>query len=213
MNGGMNVRIERLNENKIKVSVGSDDVKMWNVDLKNFTENTPEAQDMFWIALKQAEQDVNFTVGKSQLLVETMPSGDDGFDLIISRLSSEEELAEALIKAGKQARRAEVKTRRKQRLTSLLRVFRFCEFEDVCKGIAEIYEAYIGESKLFKYQGEYYLELLPLDNFGLFEIDNIVSEFAEKHKKPMYMQGVLEEHGKVMIQNDAVSVIAMNFIV
>ena len=101
------MRIERLDENKIKITVGGDDIKMWNVDLKNFTDNTAEAQDMFWFALKQAEHDVNLTVGQAQLLVETMPYGDEGFVMLVSRLENEADLAAALIKAGKQARQTE----------------------------------------------------------------------------------------------------------
>ncbi len=204
--------IERLDENRIKVTLCGDDIKMWNVDLKNFSENTAEAQDMFWYALKKAEQDVNFTVNQdSQLVVETMPEGDDGFVMYISRIEDETELANALIKAGKHARQAEIKTRRKGRMYPLLRIFKFRDFEDVCRGVGEIHELYIGKSRLTKYMGEFYLELLPLDGFGVFEMENILTEFGEKTKHPLVLQGVLNEHGKTMIAADAVSIIAKNF--
>ncbi len=205
------MRIERLDENKIKITVCGADIKMWNVDLKNFTENTAEAQDMFWFALKQAEQDVNFTVGQAQLLVETMPD-DEGFVMFISRIESEAALSDALIRAGKQAKQTEFKARRRSRLSTLLRIFKFRDFEDVCTGVAEIRELYMGKSRLFKYNGEFYLELIPLDSFGFFEMENILSEFAEKSKHPLTLQGVLNEYGKVMISTDAVAVIANNFI-
>ncbi len=206
------MRIERLDENKIKVTVCGADIKMWNVDLKNFTENTLEAQDMFWFALKQAEQDVNFTVGQAQLLVETMPDGDDGFVMFISRVEDESALAEALIKAGKHAKQTELKARRRSRLSTLLRIFKFSDFEDVCRGVSEIRELYMGRSRLTKYQNEFYLELIPLDSFGFFEMENILSEFAEKIKNPLSQQGVLNEYGRVLIAADAVSVISNNFI-
>lgn len=206
------MRIERMSENKIKVIVSGDDIRMWNVDLKNFTDNTPEAQDMFSFALKQAEQDVDFRVGQSQLMVETMPSGDDGFVLMISRLESEKELAEALIRAGKHVRQAEFKVRRKHRLAPLLRIYRFDDFEVLCQGISEIHEIFMGSSRLTKYQGSFYLELLPIDTFGFFEIENILSEFSEKIKKPVVLQGVLNEHGQPMIECEAVQTLARNFV-
>ncbi|MBQ2931897.1 MAG: adaptor protein MecA [Clostridia bacterium] len=205
------MRIERLDKNKIKIVIGNDDIRMWNVDLKNFTDNTPEAQDMFWFALKRAEQDVNFTVGKAQLLVETIQLGEEGFAMLVSRLENEEELAEALLKMGKQVRHAEVKTRRKRGVCVPLRIFKFGDFEDVCRGVWEIREAYLGTSKLWKYNGEFYLELMPVDSFGIFETENILSEFSEKDKRPIFMQGVLNEHGKLLIESDAVAVIAQNF--
>ncbi|MBR5614949.1 MAG: adaptor protein MecA [Clostridia bacterium] len=206
------MRIERIGENKIKVMVNGDDIRMWNVDLKNFTDNTPEAQDMFWFALKQAEQDVNFTVGQSQLLVETMPAGDEGYVLVISRLESETDVAEALVRAGKQVKQTEFKVRRRHRMAPLLRIYRFEDFEELCQGIAQIHELYMGASRLFKYQGGFFLELVPIDAVGFFEIDNIVSEFSEKVRKPVIMQGVLNEHGQLMMAAEAVENIARNFV-
>lgn len=206
------MRIERIDENKIKITVSGDDIRMWNVDLKNFTDNTPEAQDMFSFALKQAEQDVNFTVGKSQLLVETMPCGDEGYILVISRLESEREVAEALVRAGKQAKQAEFRVKRKSRMSPLIRFYRFADFEVLCQGISEIHELYMGSSRVFKYQGEFYLELVPIDSFGFFEIENILSEFSRKEKNAATMQGVLNEHGQLLIEADAVRNIAANFL-
>ena len=205
------MKIERMTENKIKITIGNEDIKMWNVDLKNFTDNTPEAQDMFWFALKRAEQDVNFTVGKAQLLVETLEAGEDGFVMFISRLENETELARALIKAGRQVRRNEIKPNPRRRREPPIRIFKFREFEDICRGVSCISEAFLGASRLWKYSGEFYLELLPVDTFGIFEIENILSEFSEKSKEPFAMQGMLSEYGKVMIENDAVAIICRNF--
>ena len=205
--------IERLDENKIKVTLCGDDIKMWNVDLKNFSENTTEAQDMFWYALKKAEQDINFKVNQdSQLIVETTIEGENGFVMYISRIDNETELADALVKAGKRAKQSEFKSRHKGRMYPLLRIFKFSDFEDLCCGIKEIHELYIGKSRLLKYMGNFYLELLPQDNFGNFEMDNILSEFGEKAKRPLMLQGVLNEHGKLMIAADAVNIIATNFV-
>ena len=205
--------IERLDENKIKVTLCGDDIKMWNVDLKNFSENTAEAQDMFWYALKKAEQDVNFKVNQnSQLIVETTIEGDDGFVMYISRIDNETELADALVKAGKRAKQSEFKSRHKGRMYPLLRIFKFSDFEDLCCGIKEIHELYIGKSRLLKYMGNFYLELLPQDNFGNFEMDNILSEFGEKAKRPLMLQGVLNEHGKLMIAADSENIIATIFV-
>jgi len=207
------LRIERVNENKIKIEIDAGDIRAWNVDIKNFTDNTPEAQDMFWYALKQAERDVDFRVGKSQLMVETVPSADNGFTMLVSKIKDESEIAEALIKSGKRIKQTEFKIQRRRKNTSLLRIFRFDDFESLCDGVHEIYELYIGESRLTKYQGSFYLELKPRDPFGLFELENQLSEFSEKMQTPLVLQGVLNEHGLVMMEESAVSLIADNFII
>lgn len=206
------MKIERLSDNKIKVTVYGDDIKMWNVDLKNFTDNTPEAQEMFMYVLEQARQDVDFHVGKAQLIVETVPSQDDGFVLIVSRVENEAELSAILMRAGKQLCQTEFRVRTSRRNLTALRIFEFGDFEDVCRGVCEIRGMYLGSSKLKKYQGSFYLELVPADNFSIFEVENILSEFSVKHKNPSVMQGVLNEHGKVMIESDAIGVIVKNFL-
>ena len=70
----------------------------------------------------------------------------------------------------------------------------------------------MGLSRMIKYQGEFFLELLPTEAFGLFELENVLSEFAQKDQNPLVLQGVLNEHGLVMIKENAVSLIAENFL-
>ena len=205
------MKIERLSENKIKIVIDAADIRSWNVDLKNFTDNTPEAQDMFWHALKQAERDVNFLVGKAQLMVETVPLADNGFVMLVSKLENERDVIEALERTGKRLKQTEFKIRRRTRAHSLLRIFRFEDFESLCDGVGEIFDVYVGESRLFKYQGNFFLELTPRDAFGLFEIENILSEFAQKVADPLIIQGVLGEHGVCLMKERALSVVRENF--
>lgn len=205
------LKIERINENKIRIVIESADIRAWNVDLKNFTANTPEAQDMFWHALKRAEQDVDFCVGKAQLMVETIPTADNGFVMLVSKLENQEEVAQALERTGKRLKQTEIKIRRRSRAHSLLRIFRFDDFEGLCSGAREINEMYIGESRLFKYQGEFFLELLPRDTMGLFELENKLSEFAMKVENPLLLQGVLNEHGMLMMESASVQLLSENF--
>lgn len=206
------MKIERIGTNKIKVLINRDDVKTWNVSLKNFTDNTPEAQDLFWFALKQAEQDVDFNVGKAQLLVETAATANDGFVMIISKLENESEVAEVLLHAGKRIKQTEMRLSRKPKDTPLMRIFRFADFEILCSGISEINELYLGESRVYKYKDSFYLELCPHDSFGFFEIENILSEFAAAVKRPAIIKGILNEHGIPMIVSDAVDIIMRNFV-
>lgn len=206
------MRIERISTNKIKVLVNSDDVRAWNVSLKNFTDNTPEAQDLFWFALKRAERDVDFNVGRAQLLVETLAAANDGFVMIISKIEREEEIVEALRKTGKSAKVAELKMSQRPKAAPNLRIFKFADFDVLCDGVSAINEFYVGQSRLFKYDESFYLEICPQDSFGFFEIENMLCEFAKKVKKTFIMQGVLEEYGTMMINSDAIDIIIKNFV-
>ncbi len=204
------MRIEKLSEDKIKIVIEAEDILAWNVDLKNFTDHTPEAQNMFHHALRLAERDLDFHVERSQLMVETATSDNNGFVLVISKIKNEKEFAQALVNAGKRVKQVEFKIRRRPSKQPL-RVFRFTDFEALCAGVREIACEYMGESRLMKYQGEFFLELDPADTFGLFKLENTLSEFAEKVKEPVVIQGVLGEHGILMIEKNAVECITRYF--
>lgn len=206
------MKIERLSESKIKIIIDAADIRAWNVDLKNFIDNTPEAQDMFYHALKQAERDVDFCIGNSQLMVETLPLTNNGFVMMVSKLENNTDVAQALQKAGKRLKQTEFKISRRSRAHSLLRIFKFEDFESLCDGVREVFETYMGDSRLTKYQGKFYLEIVPRDTVGLFELENILSEFSVKMPEPLTLQGVLNEHGLVMMKEKAISIIVKNFL-
>ena len=95
--GRLKVHIEKINDNKIRVTVNKEDIKIWNVSIQNLTENTPEAQDLFHFALRQAEKDVNFKVGEERVLVEALPNNPDGFIMTISKIDSSADLSDVLL--------------------------------------------------------------------------------------------------------------------
>ncbi len=205
------MKIERLNDNRIRVVITREDTRQWNVSLKKFSENSPEAQDLFRFVLRQAEQDVNFSVGHDRLIVETMDAGGECFVMIISKVGGAE-LAEELIRRGKRIKQAEIKLHcRTKQPPSLYRIFKFADFDSLCAGAAEISELFIGGSRLYKYAESFFLELKPLDAFGFFEIENALTEFAEKCTNPQILRGILEEHGTEMIPADAVTVLFKSF--
>ncbi|MBP5694603.1 MAG: adaptor protein MecA, partial [Bacilli bacterium] len=55
-----NLKIEKLNENKLKITLDINDLKTRNIDIKSFVSNTPESQDLFWDVMQEAEQKFGF---------------------------------------------------------------------------------------------------------------------------------------------------------
>ena len=86
------MKIEKINENKIKVLIDIDEAKEWNVNIKNIASNTPEIQEMFWTALRLAEKDVEFSVDGAKLFVEAIPGQTEGFGMLITKIFSDNDL-------------------------------------------------------------------------------------------------------------------------
>lgn len=206
------MRIEKINDNKIKVTVNKEDIKIWNVTIKNLTDNTPEARDLFWFALRQAEKDVNFKVGEAQLLVEALPHGGEEFIMFISKVNSYENVMDIIEANTKNFdKTVEVKVKKRTRSASSLSIFMFEDFESLCNCIKETEGLFFGNSSLYKYSGKFYLVLVPSDSMMFFETENIITEFATRVKNPAIFEGVLKEHGEKMIEEGAVETVLTYF--
>ncbi len=203
--------IEKISDDKIKVTVNKEDIKIWNVDIKNLTENTPEAQDLFWFALRQAEKDVNFRVGEAQLLVEAIPSKADGFIMLISKMDPKESVMDALEKGVFRHKASEIKVKKRNKSAQLISVFKFSDFESLCQCINQTKELFYGKSALYKHNDSFYLVLIPYDTMMFFETENIIMEYAKRVKSPYLYEGVLKEHGQLMIKENAYETIGSYF--
>ena len=65
------MRVEKINENKIKVLIGSSEAKELNITEKMIAYNTPEVQRMFRRAIAIAEESANFYIDGAKLFVDT----------------------------------------------------------------------------------------------------------------------------------------------
>ncbi len=206
------MRIEKISDNKIRVTVNKEDIKIWNVSMKNLTDNTPEAQDMFWFALRQAEKDVDFKVGKSQLLVEAVPSNAEGFIMLISKIEPGADVMDVLTKNGKIRRQnMDIKIKNRSRTAPIVNIFRFEDFEHICQCVCQTKDLFCGSSALYKFRDSFYLVMIPLDTMAFFEAENIILEYASRVQNPTVMEGILKEHGTEMIREGAVEAILTHF--
>lgn len=206
------MRIEKISENKIKVLIDDSEAREWNVSFKSISENTPEAQEMFWAAIRMAEENVDFFVDGAKLFVEAVndaDSSDCSFGMMITRVCSEEELSSAIDSCGYKGRIKRAKLSPQRQMKKY--IYSFCDFDNVCLAAGEIYSMYSGTSMLYKCNDRFYLYMIPR-NTALFEdTERIVTEFGVKIKNSQYMHGYLNEYGELMIPEDAVDVMAKYF--
>ncbi len=207
------MRIERINENRIKVIIEADEAMANNLTVKDITDNTQVAQKMFWQVLRLAEENINFSVGSAKLFVETIPSCEEGIGMVITKVCTEEDIDKAVKNCFYKGRikRSELKPLNSSDGRQRKYIFRFESFDAVCSGAGQLEKGYFGISTLYKYDGYFYLYLIPDDPISLCEADTVLSEFAVKQKNGQYFHGRLNEYGKVMIENNAVEVLSEYF--
>ncbi|MCL2838085.1 MAG: adaptor protein MecA [Oscillospiraceae bacterium] len=205
------MRIERVNSNKIRIFISKEDLREWNVDFNSVTGNTPAAQNMFWSMMERAEREVDFHAEGSQLIVEAVASNIDGFIMQVTKVSDEEAGANA-------ARREKIKNnnyriRRKVKFSngSANYIYKFNNFDDLVEATKQISPRFLGQSKLYKFGGEFFLHITLGENEPGVAIDNTLIEYGRKIMYHAISDGFLSEYADVLIENSAVEALANNF--
>ncbi len=208
------MRIEKINENKIKVLMDTAEAREWNVDIKNISSNTPEIQDMFRTAIKMAERDAEFYVDGAKLFVEAIPGKIDGFGMLITKVFSDSDLNRAIDNCSYRGKIKKTKLSAGQIAQSIIgkRIFKFNDFENVCHAADAVSKEFSGISTLYKLCGEYYMLLIPSDRLIMLDIEKVMLEFSDRQEKTLISHGRLNELAEIMIKEDAVEVLSKYFV-
>lgn len=82
------MQIEKINNNKLKVILDTNDLEKNNIDLNNFMANSLESQELFLDILDLAEDEFNFYVDDSKLIIESISLSNNIFVFTITKLSN-----------------------------------------------------------------------------------------------------------------------------
>lgn len=208
------MKIERINDNIIKVTISLNDLEERNIDLDSLNYNSPAAQELFLDLMEQAEIEFGFNVSDSQLVIEPSTSTDDGFVLTITRLDEEGDFESIHKYIKNRYKKSEVRFKRKsRRLYSTVIIYSFNNFEDLCNVSKLISPIYSGDSSLYTYKETYYLILtrssFTVANPKLLEIN--LSEYGKKVTNAGFYEGLLNEYGTTLIENNALEILDSHF--
>lgn len=196
------MRIEKLNENKIRIFLNIEDLKEKNIDLHTFMSNSIETQDLFLDMLNIAEAEVGFKTRNYKLAIEALASLDGSFILTITRLTPE-------------TNNSKLKTKRQSIMPNkAISIYKFDTFDEFCElcnyintGTLNKFICKLKSSSLILYKNNYYLILnnLRLKVPDLKSFSYTISEFTSRVKNEELLERKLREHGKIIIQKNAIS--------
>ncbi len=70
------MKIEKLNENKIRVTLNIDDLAERDIDYHSFMSNSIESQSIFIDMLNKAEREVGFNTEDCRIMIEALALKD-----------------------------------------------------------------------------------------------------------------------------------------
>ena len=83
------MKFEKVNNDKMRVTLSRDDLKANDIDLHSFMSDSSETESLFLAVLNKAEQDYGFSTDNYRLKVETFAMDDGNFILTITRSPSD----------------------------------------------------------------------------------------------------------------------------
>ena len=189
------MKIEKLNENKLKITFNIDDLAEKNIDLYSFMHNAPETQDLFWDILTEAEKEYGFNVDNSMIYVEATTTGGGNFTLFVTKTN------EKMSSSSVFTKRKNIKLKRKAIPLEINKnIFEFTSFDDVCDFSKTIDTAVIENDVLYSMQNKYYLKVCHMPYSNILEYASICNDYDLYDAR-------LNEYGNVIIKNDALKTI------
>ncbi len=196
------MKIEKLNENKIKVTFNIDDLAEKNIDLYSFMHNTPETQDLFWDILNEAEKECGFNVDNSMIYVEATTSGGGNFSLIVTKTNEKPSLLSSI---NPTYTKKSFKLKRKTvSINATQNIYQFDSFDDVCEYAQTVNLKRNNNNILYSLANKYYLKLFTVPT-------NNILEYAAICQSPELLEAKILEYGKVVIKKNALQTISKYF--
>ena len=205
------MRIERINENKLRVFLSFDDLEDRDIDLETFNYNTPETQELFWDLMEQAEVELGFDAMESQLCVEAVTDVDHGFVITITRMDDEGEFESIQKFIKNRYKRKELTTRKKaSALASTVSIWHFEDFDALTAACSHLGDRHTGSSSAWRCEEKYYLVLYGAEapSGGLQRFEDILSEHGDKMTNTGFLEGYLNEHGTRLVPQEAITTMA-----
>jgi adapter protein MecA 1/2 len=208
------MKIERIDENKIKVTLSLDDLHERNIDLSALSYNSPQAQQLFMDMMNIAESEYGFLIGDSQIFIEAVPTPPEGFEIIVTKVEDDKEFESIHKYIKNRLKKSDLSSKkRNKKVSTNIFVCCFTGFEDLCQAVNHIAPMYIGCSSLYKYKDNYYLVIYKnyKDGLSFKPVESTLNEFGTAVAGNIFLEGLLDEHGEKLIEDNAVDVISSYF--
>lgn len=208
------MKFEKLNENKIRITLTIQDLAEKEIDFHVFMSNSAEAQDVLLDMLEQAKKETGFDPEDYNLKVEALVMADTNFIFTITKLPPEEK--------SKISKRKFTVKRKNIVPSSAQAVYCFNSFDDfndflvfLSKNTLFNYKKLAKSITLYEYKEKYYL---LMNNINTEFIDKIkfytcITEFAKCVTNSKVFASKLKECGTLIMKNNALEIGFKHFVI
>jgi len=205
--GGFGMKIEKINDNKIRITLTNSELEARNLDFQSLRYNTPEAQTLFFDMMKMAETEHGFHTANCQLFIEAASVNGGQFIVTITKLH--DKVIPPIPK--KKTVVPELKVKKKTLILNL--IYRFDSFEQICELANSKLLPVNLPTELYEYNNVYFLSVKTanMEKDELKKTNLIISEFGELVQDSEMMAATLSEHGNRIMKQYALKKVTQYF--
>lgn len=202
------MKIEKLTENKVRIILNIEDLQEKNIDLHDLMSSDLEAQNIFMDILDEVEEKFGFNTKGCKIAIEAMATTDGNFIFTVTKCNTE-------FKEEKRKKARVTLKRKTEKLGNRTAIYSFTSFDEFCnlctyinniedvnnfKGIAQ-------NISLYQLNNTYYLILsnIKTDYKYLAKFYVSITEFARFAGNTASLESKIKEHGKIIMNKNAIS--------
>ena len=185
------VRIERLNNDKIKVTLTMADLISFDVDIAELSPNSKALHNFLFQIMETIRIETGFNPYNGQVVVEATPS-NDGMSIVVSRVKgANTKITRSDIKRG-------ITVRAKQKKNVDIEIYYFEVFDDLCGALTELSQTALIKGSLYKLNETFCYILRGIAEEA--KSRAILSEFSSKKSKYPLQLTYITEHGSLVAE-------------
>ena len=215
------MKIERISENQLKLTLTKDDLKERDIKLEDLITPSEKTQKLFRDIMEQALDEEDFVSENTPLMVEAVPMGVDGIMIIVTKVNNKDGKNSPptdLLQQAQETRRWKKKPldtlEHAEEKNSDILIYSFPALDDVIQVSIRLDGSFKGESAVYKNDGKYFL-VLQGDTYtaeeSSAELEPVLKEYGQKHVSTPLAKYYLLEHGETIIATKAVKALAKTF--
>lgn len=207
------MKLEKLNDDKIRITLNLDDLKENHIDFHTFMSNSIESQELFLDMLDRAEKELGFVTEDYRVMIEALAMNNGNFVLTVTRFEPEKE------KSTYKKKKVNIK-RKTSNINTEKAIYCFNSFDEYCgfcnflnNNIFRYMNDFADSISLYEYNEKYYLIFSNIHvNINLLKsFCSSITEFAHFVENADLFESKLLEYGNLVIKDNAIDICIKHF--
>ena len=217
MKGVILLKIEKIDENKVRITLTIDELSQREISIKDIEQDSLKAQDLFLDLIEESDLHEDFIIEGSQLFVEASSDNNNLFIVTITKVDYIPELSKYSSQSNKIKRASnshkKVSKKRsgsfeKKPYSVASSIYKFNSLDDILEMCDKIKseEAFVGTNSLYKNDSCYFLvfENSTVKNVKFLKSFVILSEFCSSYYSTGLYKTLISEKSELIISKKAI---------